>query len=218
MKNKLFFAATMAATIAVAAPVSAATSFPDVSAKHTHYISIMALANAKIIGGYPDGTFKPNNPITRGQAAKMITKALAIDTKNVEDPLFSDLPKTHQYYGAIAALAARDAIKLEDFMFYTVKPNEAITRGEVAFMLAQALELKAQNASPFTDDKNISISYDDFEDISLEQCVAAIYENKIANGISRKEFGVKQNVTRGQFSTMLYNSMKLVEKHNKTIE
>ncbi|KYG91907.1 S-layer homology domain-containing protein [Metasolibacillus sp. FSL H7-0170] len=212
MKSKMFLAIMIAAAISIAAPASAANAFLDVSEKHTHYISIKALAKAKIIGGYPDGTFKPAHYITRGQAANIITKVLAIDTKNVKEPFFSDLPKTHQYYGAIAALAERKAIKLEDFLFYTVKPNETITRGEVAFMLAQALELEAQGTSPFTDDKYINITYDDFEDISLEQCIAAIYENNIAKGISSKEFGVEQNVTRGQFSTMIYNVMILLDK------
>ena len=45
---------------------------------------IMYLYDKHIIGGYPDGTFKPNQPITRAQAAAMLLKAL--DIKVIDKP------------------------------------------------------------------------------------------------------------------------------------
>ncbi|WP_107837973.1 5'-nucleotidase C-terminal domain-containing protein [Metasolibacillus meyeri] len=201
MKNKRnkFYAATAAvavtATVVAVTPVLAASSFSDVKADNAHYEAITALHAAGIISGYPDGTFKPNNDVTRGQAAKIIAGVLGLDTKAVANPNFADISTSHQYYGPISALAALDAIDYYDDN--TVEPNEAITRGELAFMIAQALGLEAQGDSPFTDVP---------ADNDYAYFVTALYEAGIGQGISATEFGVDQNVKRGQLATLILNA------------
>ncbi|MEC1177221.1 S-layer homology domain-containing protein [Metasolibacillus meyeri] len=145
MKKKYYTVAvaSLAATAVAVAPAAAAEAFSDVTKNNAHYEGITALHTAGVISGYPDGTFKPANDVTRGQAAKMIAGALGLDTKNVENPKLADLPTTHQYYGAIAALAELGAIE-----FYvddnTVAPNEVLTRGEFVFMLVQGLGIEEE--------------------------------------------------------------------------
>src|SRR5690554_3736890 len=51
--------------------------------------AILALVNEGIITGYPDGTFKPEDPVTRAEFSKMIAKAFAIRTAG--EPVFSDI-------------------------------------------------------------------------------------------------------------------------------
>jgi glucose/arabinose dehydrogenase len=48
-------------------------SFPDVGAGDPFYLYIERLSRRGIIGGYADGTFRPGNPATRGQVAKMVS-------------------------------------------------------------------------------------------------------------------------------------------------
>lgn len=145
MKKKLYTVAvaSLAATAVAVAPAAAADTFSDVKKDNAHYEAITALHTAGVISGYPDGTFKPAKDVTRGQAAKMIAGALGLDTKNVENPKLADLPKTHQYYGPIAALAELGAIEyyVDD---NTVAPNEAISRGEFIFMLATGLGIEEE--------------------------------------------------------------------------
>ncbi|MEC1177220.1 5'-nucleotidase C-terminal domain-containing protein [Metasolibacillus meyeri] len=195
-RNKFYIASAIAVTATVAAtPALAADVFSDVKAGEAHYEAITALYAAGIISGYPDGTFKPNNDVTRGQAAKMIAGILGLDTQNVVNPNFADIPTTYQYYGAIAALAALDAVEIyED---NTIEPSEVITRGELAFMLAQALGLEAEGDSPFTDVP---------ADNDYAYFVTALYEAGIGQGISATEFGVDQNVKRGQLATLILNA------------
>lgn len=198
MKKKFYTVAvaSLAATAVAVAPASAAGSFTDVTKDNTHYKAITELHAAGIINGFPDGTFKPAQDVTRGQAAKMLAGALGLDTKNVVDPKFTDIPASHQYYGPIAALASLEAIEIyED---NTIEPNETIMRGEFAYMLAQALALEARGKSPFNDV---------LEDNEYAYYVTALYENDIANGVSDTEFGVEDSVTRGQLATYIFNVM-----------
>lgn len=198
MKKKFytFAVASLAMTAATVAPASAAVNFTDVAENNVHFKAITELHAAEIISGYPDGTFKPAQNVTRGQAAKIIAGALGIDTKNVVNPNFTDIPASHQYYGSIAALTALDAIELyEDNTF---KPNETITRGEFAYMLAKALDLKAEGDSPFRDVTG---------DNEYAYVITALYEYGIANGISNTEFGVEKSITRGQLATFIFNVM-----------
>lgn len=210
MKKKFytFAVASLAMTAATVAPASAAVNFTDVAENNVHFKAITELHAAEIISGYPDGTFKPAQNVTRGQAAKIIAGALGIDTKNVVNPNFTDIPASHQYYGSIAALTALDAIELyEDNTF---KPNETITRGEFAYMLAKALDLKAEGDSPFRDVTG---------DNEYAYVITALYEYGIANGISNTEFGVEKSITRGQLATFIFNVMnKFTEDDTEEVE
>lgn len=97
-------AAALAVTAVAVVPASAASPFSDVKESHADFESIATLYAAGIISGYPDGTFKPDSNVTRGQAAKMIAGALKLDTKEVVDPKFTDISTSNPYYGSIAAL------------------------------------------------------------------------------------------------------------------
>lgn len=55
--------------------------------------AIEALAAAGIISGYPDGTFRPDNPVTRQQFAKIIVKTLSLPVSEADVCPFGDVPK-----------------------------------------------------------------------------------------------------------------------------
>lgn len=48
--------------------------FIDVPEEHWAYQAIEALAEMGIINGYEDGSFKPNNPVTRAEVATIISR------------------------------------------------------------------------------------------------------------------------------------------------
>ncbi len=56
-------------------PVPCTLTFTDVPPDNTFYTHVRCLACRGIISGYADGTFRPNNPVTRGQLAKMVSNA-----------------------------------------------------------------------------------------------------------------------------------------------
>ncbi len=68
---------TILAALSVSAAAFAANPFSDVPANHWAYQSVSELAAAGIIDGYPDGTYKGGNEITRYEMAQMTAKAMA---------------------------------------------------------------------------------------------------------------------------------------------
>ncbi|MBN1321150.1 MAG: S-layer homology domain-containing protein [Thermoleophilia bacterium] len=71
-------ALVLLAVVVSAASLALATTagFPDVPASHPYHAAITDLASRGVIGGFPDGTFGPDKPVTRQQFAKMIVIAI----------------------------------------------------------------------------------------------------------------------------------------------
>lgn len=191
--NKLFIAsaATVVAASGVAAPspANANSTFPDVKTSDYFYDAVMELSERGVINGFEDGTFRPNNNVTRGQAAVIIAGVLGLNTNNVTNPGFKDVPTSHPYYGAISALANAGYINgFEDGTFGATQP---ITRNQMAIIIAKAfkLEAPANTTLPFTD---VYPAY--------KNQIAALFTNGITSGTSKSTFGGSSNVTRGQLA------------------
>ena len=94
----------LAVIFPITGAVASALQFSDVPQSKHFAEAVYDLAGRNVIGGYPDGTFKPGNPITRGQAAAIIAKMIGLDTKNVKDSGFTDVTPANGSYKAIAVL------------------------------------------------------------------------------------------------------------------
>lgn len=197
MRKKSYkkFAALTAATLAASAIVpvaSANVAFADVSSNDTHYEAINSLVERGIVKGFEDGTYRPNDNITRGQAAKIIAGILGLNTENVKNPGFKDIPTSHQYYGAIAALT--NAGIISGYEDNTYRPGELVQRNHMAKIIANAfhLEPSADAQTPFTD---LRTDYKNY--------ITALYENKVTTGKTATTFDGASNVTRGQLASFV---------------
>ena len=83
-----------------------AISFTDVPTNHTFYSDIRCLACRGVLGGYADGSFMPQNNITRGQIAKVVSNAAAFQ-EPVAGQTYQDVPTTHTFYEWIERLSGR---------------------------------------------------------------------------------------------------------------
>ena len=72
-----------------------AVSFSDVSSVYWAASEIEDLAGKDIIDGFPDGSFKPENNVTRAEFAKIIGLALGYPTETSAPQRFPDLAPTH---------------------------------------------------------------------------------------------------------------------------
>jgi hypothetical protein len=97
---------TSTATMAPAPPTPCAIEFTDVPRGSTFYSYIKCLACLGIINGYADGTFRPNNNVTRGQLAKMVSNAAGFGDPQSEQ-LFEDVPVGSLFFDYIGRLASR---------------------------------------------------------------------------------------------------------------
>ena len=91
---------------ATGTPVSCNISFIDVPPDNTFYPHVRCLVCRGIVSGYADRTFRPNNPVTRGQLAKMVSNAAGF-SEPVSGQTFQDVPPTHIFYEFIQRLTAR---------------------------------------------------------------------------------------------------------------
>jgi len=85
-------------------PASAAQTkiFPDVAANHWAAAQIKELSQASVIVGYPDGTFKPDDKVTRAEFASMAIRALGQEHTTVAQPVnFTDISPDFWAYDMI---------------------------------------------------------------------------------------------------------------------
>lgn len=109
--------AAAAALLVVAAAVgpapARAVSFGDVPAGHPYRLQIEVLAQLGVVGGFTDGRFRPEAPVTRQQFAKMIVLAMRIPVSEADASPFGDVlltgPET-LYADNYVAAVARDGI------------------------------------------------------------------------------------------------------------
>ena len=83
------------------------TSFPDVPAGHWAADAIAYAAAQGWISGYPDGSFQPEQTVTRAETVKILNRALGRPAAEQAEPetLFSDVPQTHWARAEILAAA-----------------------------------------------------------------------------------------------------------------
>jgi hypothetical protein len=87
-------------------PTTCSIQFSDVPLDNTFYEAIRCLACRSIVSGYTDGTFRPNNQVTRGQLAKIVSNAAGF-TEPVSGQTFQDVPTNHTFYEWIERLTTR---------------------------------------------------------------------------------------------------------------
>ena len=170
--------------------------FTDVPPTKHFAQAVNDLAARNIIGGYPDGTYKPGNNITRGQAAAIIAKMIKLDTNNVKNPGFKDVSTANGYYNAIAALAEAGIIGgYEDGRY---GPNDPVKRGQFASILVKAFDLPRYNAFQI---------HNPFKDVNITQShgqnILILYKMGITTGTLPNKFSVNEPVTRGQAAKLI---------------
>ncbi|MEO0408762.1 MAG: DUF1565 domain-containing protein [Cyanobacteria bacterium P01_A01_bin.135] len=117
--------------------VARVIGFPDVQG-HWAQAYIEALAAQEIVGGFPDSTYRPNEPVTRAQFAAIINKAFAQPAKR--SPLdFTDVQSDFWGYSAIRSAYLQGF--LSGYPGQVFLPSREIPRLEVLVSLASGLEL-----------------------------------------------------------------------------
>ncbi|WP_262174207.1 S-layer homology domain-containing protein [Saccharococcus sp. Marseille-Q5394] len=191
-------AAVLTSAIVAPAVVSAApTYYKDVPPSHVAYDSIMYMSGKGIINGYADGTFRPSEKVTRGQAAKILAISLNLDLNNVRNPHFRDVPTSHGFYKYIAALY--EAGIIDGYSNGNFGVNDPLNRGQMAKILALAYQLEKQ---PLRTAKFTDVSSNAFYAGYLQSLI----DNKITFGITPTRFAPNQYVDRGQMAMFVHRS------------
>ncbi len=131
-------AATFIARAYSLKPSGAARTFPDVTRDHWAMETVASAAARGIIQGYPDGTFRPNDPVTRAEMTVMAALASGQSGKSATGTSFTDVSPDH--WAASYIYAFVDGGQLQGFKDGTFRPNGRATRAEFATLLAGLLQ------------------------------------------------------------------------------
>lgn len=179
-------------------PFAQAASFKDVSTSNSFYDEINYLVEKEIIQGFSDGTFRPNQAVTRAQAAAMIGRALGLDGSK-KATQFADVSAGMSASGYIQAAANLGII--QGFKDGTFRPNIEVTRGQLAIFLGRAFNLTKTTTIHFTDVAANSSAY---------PFIGYLIAADITSGFSDGTFRPNVAVTRGQFSAFMTRTLKQV--------
>ena len=119
---------------------TAKTKFKDLPTDYWATEDIEYLAGEGIINGYSNGKFGPNDTIKRIDAARMIVRALDLDTKNRPDPMLKDIKKGTNGYDIVSVVVDEEIFQGNNGYFY---PNQTLTRAQMAAVVNRAFQLEA---------------------------------------------------------------------------
>lgn len=178
--------------------VTAAEQFSDVSENAWYHDNVYAAAAAGIISGYPDGTFKPTNSITRQDFAVMLANMLGADVSGYTTTPFSDVSSNYAT-GAIAYCAENGYMTGDGNGKF--RPTDNITRQEAASTMARALNLTGTSSEKFTDDAKIA----SWAKTAVYACKAAgVFSGDKGTG----NFRPTDKITRAEAATIMVQAAK----------
>ncbi len=123
--------------------VTGCTSAPfvDVSPDEWYCKYVQALKDSSIISGYPDGTYRPDDSVTRAAMAKILAKALNLDIQPcfLNNP-FNDVPISSWYCRYVKAI--KDASITTGYPDGSFKPDNPVTRAEMAVFVDKAFYMR----------------------------------------------------------------------------
>ncbi len=191
LRLKKVLATTAAATImATALPVVTYAADYD---NHWAKEAITKWSEKEVLEGYEDGTFKPNNKVTRGELAAIIVRVFGLtDTSAAEK--YTDVEATKWYASDIAKVSSAGI--MNDYEDGTFKPNQEATREEAAYAIAKAYKVAAKETNvTFKDQAQIS----DWAEAEIASLVAGGYLNGNPDGTFRPT----ASLTRAEAVTMV---------------
>ncbi|GMK37669.1 hypothetical protein PCCS19_07230 [Paenibacillus sp. CCS19] len=150
--------------------------------------------NKHLLTGYADGTFKPNQAITRAEFVVLLDRVFNFVDKS--DVSFTDLKPTDYSYAAFEKAVAAGII--QGYADGSVHPNAPISRKEAAVMLYRGFELAASTAATSLNDVAALPAW-------AKEAVETLINGGYVNGYPDGTFGGDKSITRAEAIRMMNN-------------
>lgn len=199
-----FLSLALSATLMV--PSASAASYTDVPATDVLAVEVEKATEYGLMNGYGNGIFGFKDSMTRAQFVTVLGRMLGWfqDTQSaanyITPEMKVDVGTLDVYWNAINEAAEWDVVD-RDRPF---RPNDAITRGEMAEMLVRALGLKGAAA---TAEKGKSLPFVDVTE--RVGYISVAYDIGMTKGTSATTFAPNATATRAQAAAML---LRIYEK------
>ena len=176
-------------------PVYADTIFTDVDSSHYCYDAVMKLKNTGIINGYEDGTFKPNNFVSRAEMATLMCLMCKSETPKTASIPFKDVSESHWASKYISSASEKNIISGSGNGLF--RPDDNVTFEEAVKMVVMATD-KGKHITPYKS--------------GWSKAYLEIAEH---TGITREVKGQKgENATRADVAVMIDNALTIAENNN----
>lgn len=183
-------------------------SFSDVKG-HWSQQYVEPMASKLLVEGYTNGTFRPDREITRAEFATIIVRALGLSSKDASKANFTDVSAS-DWFADEVAIAAEAGI-INGYPNGTFKPNENITREELAAMVVRASKYAGKDLTVSESEINEILSKFSDADSSIVWAkaeVAAAVKAEIVIGYENDTFRGTNTATRAEASTMIQRFLK----------
>jgi hypothetical protein len=206
----------LVAIVLVLALAGPALAFTDVPAYDPYAKAIDSLSTRGIVNGFDDGTFRPNDVVTRQQFAKMIVKTLGLAVSEQDVCTFPDVnpgqasadPLYPDNYIAVA-VAHQITKGYDDGTF---RPYLTISRAHVITMVVRAID--SLYPKVLNEDTAGSQLPENWMGLLPEHAASAIIAdtNGLLDGIdlTQSEIDMSAAMPRGEVAQILYNLASLV--------
>ena len=183
----------------VAKPI---TGFTDVPNDFWAGAYIGELSRRNILGGYQDGTFKPNEPINRGQFASLLGKAFG-KPKERQSISFQDVPENYWARSSID-----DAVQTGFMSGYSegvFRPDQQIPLYQLQVALATGLKLQPQTPATQTLGKFNDVG--DLPKWSQDKVAAAVESGVVTGFPSAQQLTPNRVATRADAAALIYQAL-----------
>lgn len=185
-------------------------SFPDISADLWSHSFIQKLGQQDVVVGYPNGEFRPQRPITRGEFAAMLYSAFPPNA-TVSESQFQDV--SQEYWGTPAITNATERGFFTGYPGGDFRPNQTMSKADALVAITNGLNLQPNNSISQTLSR-----YQDAQQIPdyAKSAVAAATEAGIVvNYPNENRLNPQQNLTRAEASSLMYQALVSQGKANE---
>lgn len=168
---------------------------------------IIYMINNGFMAGYSDGTFRPNDYLSRAEFATMIVKVINPPAKsNIPTPNFSDVPSTHWAKENIEK-AVRGGY-LSGFPDGTFKPNDRITKVQVNVAIANGLGLTGGTSSML----NLFVDKAEIPNWATASVSNAVGHRFVANHSDKSYYRPNWSSTRANAVVVMYQALRYLNR------
>jgi len=185
-----------------------AVAAPGLSDVQGHWAAdtIQKMVDAGVVAGQPDGTFKPDNNISRAEFATLVVKAFKLEEK--AGKVFTDT--SDHWAKAFISTANANGI-VSGYSDTEFGPNDPITREQMAVMIVKAAGWKAEGAAKvFPDDASISAW--------AKEAVSTASAQGVIKGRPDGNFDPKANATRAEAAVVISGTLDVKAAPEKPVD
>ena len=175
-------------------------TFSDVTTAHWAFQYVEAIADAGLTSGYPDGTYRPENPVTRAEMAVFLLNGMGVTAQSING--------SHPFTDIAGHWAEKYIEELYDqgitggYPDGTYRPENLVTRAEMAVFLLKGIGVTPpalDGSHPFTDVAG------HWAEIFIEE----LYDQGITGGYPDGTYRPENRVTRAEMAVFLVNTFNI---------